>query len=156
MIIRAIHINDEHGRSCGGSRVVLLYFSRGKYSERKSQEILRQKILRLYVYKKQRETRDWKKLQKKLEFNFAQIICKVTSEKLKIYLEFFFLLFSGDLRIIGGKKTQDNVHFIGLPLGLYSSRPGSRSIGRTGGLVETDRTTGRSNTLGPRFGQLVL
>ncbi len=44
----------------------------------------RQKFSRLNVYRKQRETRVWKKHQKKLEFNFAQIICEVTSEKLKI------------------------------------------------------------------------
>ena len=44
----------------------------------------RQKFSRLNVYRKQRETRVWKKHQKKIEFNFAQIICEVTSEKLKI------------------------------------------------------------------------
>ncbi len=37
----------------------------------------------LYVYWKQKETRDWKKLEEKLELNFAKIICEVIQKNLR-------------------------------------------------------------------------
>ena len=67
-------------------------------------------------------------LEEKLEFNFAKFFCEVTPEKLEIAISSFFevtsqkyfaklleknsgliyqVFFTRDLRIIGGKKTQD-------------------------------------------------